>query len=95
MKKIQIDPAELSQLQNLIGMGAPGVKVLKKILDHYISELRDVRNIDASGNMGLQALAAKQALSVLDEFRGEVFPSSKPRVTVAVPGQVPEKRPYA
>lgn len=95
MKKIQIDPTELQQLHAMIAAAAPGIKVLRKILDHYINELRDVRNIDDKGNMGLQAKAAQEALAVLDEFRDEVFPSSKPRVTVgAAPGQVPEKRPY-
>lgn len=78
MKKINLEQEDSLILERFAKSNSSDVKVIKKIFDFYINDLRDVRNIDPKGNMGLQALGAQLALTNLDEIRDLIFgtPSS-------------------
>jgi hypothetical protein len=94
MKKIQIDPAEQATLDSLLGSGAPGLALMRRIFDHYVDDLGDVRNIDPKGNVGLQTVARQEALNILEEIRGTIFTDSstgRGRANVQMPATVTGK----
>lgn len=60
--------SEQQKQQILAVKDSPGVQVIIEVIASNIRELEDVRNIDAKGNMGLQALANQQAVKKLDDI---------------------------
>lgn len=74
MKKIELPEVEKNTLSQFGRDGGQSALVVKKVLQHAVDELMDIRNIDSKGNMGLQALAHQRAAEVLVEIFKEIFP---------------------
>ena len=67
------------------------MKVIEKILNESIADLKDITNIDPKGNMGLQTLARQEACKEVKAIKDLIFPAlgeKKP-----LPG-APVARPY-
>lgn len=71
MKELTFKTEEKVALKRLIG--TPEAAVVNKIFEYYIDDLSNVRSIDPSGNMGLQALAAQRAIEYLEKIQKEIF----------------------
>lgn len=76
--KIDLEQNKLDAIQKLMAVGGAGVEALRELFSRAEAELSDVRNIDPKGNMGLQSLAAQQAIKVLDEIKSQIFPDETP-----------------
>lgn len=74
MKKIELPEIEKNTLAQFGRDGGQSAIVVKKVLQHAVDELLDIRSIDPKGNMGLQALAHQRAAEVLVEIFKEIFP---------------------
>ena len=77
-KEINIDKPDLSQSEEQIINDLPSansdrLNVVKKVLSHYLYELRDIDNIDRDGNVGLQATSMKVAYRFLEEAMELMF----------------------
>jgi hypothetical protein len=75
MKKEELNLAQedVDAIQALVSQKSLGVLAFKKVLEYYMNELKDIRNIDPKGNMGLQTLAAQLAYEKLEDFFKSIF----------------------
>lgn len=89
MKKINLDQGEDTALEQFVGSGANYVKVIKKIFDFYLDDMKNIENIDPKGNVGLQTTSRQQAFTQLKNIRDTIFPEFSEK-TPATPGGKPE-----
>lgn len=91
--KINLTPDQQNALQNFEQNHPAVATLVKAVLKHHISELCDVRNIDAKGNMGLQALASQKATEQLVSIFEIIFPDIANEVKLG-PATAEKKRQY-
>lgn len=73
--KIPLEESELKALEQFVGSGANYVKVIAKIFNVAIEDLKNIENVDPKGNMGLQTLSRQDALKTVREVRDTIFPA--------------------
>ncbi len=74
-EKLVLSAEEQEMISSLIKQKSAGVQVIEKVIKYYLEQLRDIRNIDSKGNMGLQTLANQNAHELLLDIFNEMFPS--------------------
>ena len=73
MKKIELTQSERDSIKHLLTSGGDIVKVIEKIFDFYIADLRDIETINPDGNMGLQTLSRQHAWRMLENIKCDVL----------------------
>lgn len=73
MKKIELTQSERDSIKHLLTTGGDIVKIIEKIFDFYIADLRDIDNIDPEGNMGLQSLARQHAWRAVEGIKCDIL----------------------
>lgn len=85
--KINLSPEQQNALNSFEKTQPVVATLLKAVVKHHIAELCDVRNIDAKGNMGLQALAAQKSVEQLVSIFEIFFPDIAAEVKLGPAGK--------
>lgn len=72
-EKLNLAQDDIDAIQALVSQKSLGVVALKKVVEYYMNDLLDIRNIDPKGNMGLQTLAAQRAHETLSSIFGDIY----------------------
>lgn len=74
MKKPNLSPEQHNALSGFEQSSPAVAELVRQVIQFYISELDSVKNIDAKGNMGLQALASQKSVETLEMIFEVLFP---------------------
>lgn len=72
-EKMNLTESDRTILQAFVAQRGAGVDLIKKIIEFHLSDLIDIRNVDAKGNVGLQTCSRQLAYGKLEKIFSIIY----------------------
>lgn len=74
-----MNDSDLQILRSFAASDTEVYKALVRVIEHKLTEVIDIRNIELDKNVGLQTYARRTALTMLEEFLRDLHLAGKPK----------------